>query len=368
MKIHFKNLIIIAISLLLIISSNEVFATDFTSLTLDEAIELGIKNSTQLKINDLDLEVKKLELSEALYKEKKYDRSGFSLGTIEGFMLDEKLYSTQAEYALKEETIKSNYIKENLKYNITSAYYKTLEAKTNLDIVKSTLDNLNFNNTLVKKQESLGTSSKSELYLSNIALNEGYINLENANKTYTRALRSLNMILNIPLDSKYELTSTFTEKKFDTNLNEDIESSFETRLDMIQISNNYNLAKLDFDITKGSFTPNTYKYKYKERTLLKIESLLNDSKQNVTFDIKNKYDDILSNKNNLELAKSNVLKAEEVLRLKKLSYEFDSTTNIDVREAIVQLNKSNLALSNAISNYNLSILNYNKVISIGNIN
>ena len=52
------------------------------SLSLEEAIEEGIKNSVQLEISDLEIDVKKMELKQARQTEREYDELSTFLDTI----------------------------------------------------------------------------------------------------------------------------------------------------------------------------------------------------------------------------------------------------------------------------------------------
>ena len=98
-----------------------------------------------------------------------------------------------------------------------------------------------------------------------------------------------------------------------------------------------------------------------------MEDLLHNAKQNIEFDIRTKYDGIKSAEKQIQLAKANVEKAEEGLRLRELAYKAGTGVILEVKEAITQLYNAKLALSNAIANYNLKILEYNKAVNIGNI-
>lgn len=362
---------ILALSLLitpLISYGEEALAKDIkTTLSLEQAIEEGIKNSQELTINELEIEVKKTEYSEARYRERKYDKSGYSLGTVEGFLLDENMLSKQANYALEEEKLKTEYIREDIKYNVTNAYYGVLQAKDYVNVAKSTLENIKRNHDIIAKKFELGMASKSDVLMSEIALNEGYTNLEKAKEDLERASRALNMVLNYPLDAKIELTSGFKEQEFNRNIDEDIERSYTKRFDIIQLNNNYDLVKLDFDTNAKVYTPNTFIYKYKEINVKKMEDLLHNAKQNIEFDIRTKYDGIKSAEKQIQLAKANVEKAEEGLRLRELAYKAGTGVILEVKEAITQLYNAKLALSNAIANYNLKILEYDKAVNIGSI-
>ncbi|NMA03439.1 MAG: TolC family protein, partial [Clostridiales bacterium] len=110
---------------------------------------------------------------------------------------------------------------------------------------------------------------------------------------------------------------------------------------------------------------NTYKYRYKESSLLKMENLLENSKQNVEFDIRNKYDSIDSAYRQIKLADANVEKAKEGLRITEQLYDVGMATIQDVKESVVHLYSAELGLSSAISSYNLAVLEYNKAVQLG---
>ncbi len=335
------------------------------SLSLEEAIEEGIKNSVKLKINDLDIKVKKTELSEAHRTERKYEKVGISLGTVEGFQLEANMMSKKAKFALEEEELKKEYLKKDIEHNVTSAYYGALQAIDYVDITKNSLKNMQRNKDIIDKKFELGLVSKSDVLMAEIALNETNINMEKAKEDMQRALRALNMILNYPLDTKLELTSDFKQKTFATDLDEDIKNAYETRFDMIQIQHGYELVKLDFETNAYKYTPNTYQYRYKECNLLRVENLLETSKQNVEFDIRNKYDSINSAYRQIKLAEANVERAKEGLRITEQLYDVGMATIQDVKESVVKLYGAELALSGAVSNYNLAILEYNKAVQLG---
>ncbi|WFD09613.1 TolC family protein [Tepidibacter hydrothermalis] len=347
--------------------ADEKSVEDKINISIEEAIEEAIKNSTELKSSDLDIEIKEIELDEAKHTEKKYDNSDISLGTVEGFQLDANMMSKKAEYALEEEKIKKDYKKEDIKHNVTQAYYGSLNARDYMNVAKDNLENVQRNRDIVNKKYELGVASKSDLIMADISLNEAKASFEKSKTDLEKAYRSLNMILNYPLDTKIELTSSFKQEVFDENLDEDLEKAYESRFDIIQMNHNYELVKLDFETNSIMYPSNTYKYKTKERNLAKIESGLADVKNMVEFDIRGKYDDVINAQNQIELAKANVEKTKEVLRLKEFAYNVELGTLLEVDNALNQLYNSKIALSNAISSYNLAVIDYDKAVSIGTV-
>lgn len=336
-------------------------------LTLDDAIKYAIENSMEIKNSDLEIRVKELQRREARSNERKYADASISLGTVEGFQLDANMLSKSAEFALEEEKIRAEYTKENLKYNVTNAYYACIKAIEAEKIAESTLENLARNLEIVEKKYDLGVVSKSDFLMAEIGVNEGKANLENAKVQKQAAIRALNMLLNFPLDTNLELISDFELKEFETDLEKDIEDSYKKRFDMIQMNNNYQLVKLDYETNAIVYPENTYNYKYKKNNLAKMENILNNIESSVELDIRGKYDAMINAKNQIKLAESNVEKAKEGVRLINISYDVDMSTTQEVRETTVQLHNAELAYLNAVYNYNLSILDYKKAINLGNV-
>lgn len=346
-------------------------ANNEVELSLEEAIQAALDNSSQLNISDLEIEIKKIELEQAKGQEDDYEDSkdsGFSLGNVQGFQLDANMASKSAKYALEEEKIKKDYTIENIKNNATRAYYGVLQAKDALDIANNNLKNVGENRDQTKKKLDLGLVSKSELIMMDISLDEAKLKVDSAQKDFEKALRKLNMVLNCPLDTRLNLTSTFEKVDFNADLKSDLEKAYDQRFDMIQMKHNYELVKLDFETNSKKYTPNTYVYRTKEKNVAKIENMLNDLHKSVEADIKDKYDSVISAKKQIELSNANVERAKEGLRMKQASYDAGMATSLEIQEALNQLYTSESALSGAISSYNLAILDYNKAVTLGNIN
>ncbi|MEJ8554706.1 TolC family protein [Tepidibacter sp. Z1-5] len=358
---------------ILITSSTGVYAQDksedIKKLSIEEAIKEGIKNSNEIKLSDLDIQIKEIELNQANYREKKYKKGNndnFS-GTIEGFQLDANMVSKNAEYEFQEEKIKKEYKIENLKYNITKYYYLAIQARDKLFIAQNNLENVENNKNIVNKKFDAGLASKSDLIMADINLSEAKTTLERASNDAKKSLRELNKQLSYSLDTEIELTSDFNEADFLSDLNKDLEKAYKNRFDMIKIKNKYEIAKLDFETNAIKYSENTYTYKYKERNVVKVENLLKEVKSDVEFDIKSKYDEVNVLKRQIDIAKYQVEKEKEQLRLKQSSYNAGMTTLIEVKQAFNNLYKAQIYLDETVSNYNLSILDYNKCVSIGEI-
>lgn len=376
-KSFISKVILVVLAIVMLVNANaRAEANIKTTLSLEEAVEVGIKNSPLIELNQINLEKLRVELSEARSQERKYNKdkdNPFTLmgaavsGTQEGFMLEEEAATKGKQYEIDEANMKEDFIKKSLESGITKAYYGVLQTKDGLDVQKSTLDNLQRNHDIVKKQLEVGTASKSELYMAEIALNEGKVNLAKAENTYKETLRILNNALNYPLDTQLELTSAYKENDANIDLKKDLNKAFENRYDLIVSKNTKELADLQFTVTKRSYTPNTYKYKYAESNIKSLENLLDNKKKEIEADIKGKYDAIKTAKEEIRLMNANIEKASEGLRLAKLQYELGTGTSLKVKEAIVMLNQAELGKANAVASYNTSLIDYDRAVNIGDM-
>ena len=334
-------------------------------LSIEDAIEEAIKNSDAVEISNLELETKKIELKEAKNNEKNYRDSDYSPGTVQGIQLGSKFFSTAADYALEEEAIKQKKTVEDIKYNATNAYYGVLNAKSALDAAIDNLDNSKRSHEIVSKKYELGVVSKSDLLIAQYSLDEAVASMENAQNSYKNATMALDMIIGRPLDTELELTSTYAKEGFSADIKTDIQTAYDSRLDVKQMQHGYELAKLDFETNSVKYTSNTFVYKKKELAAKKAEQSLDDLKLNVEFDIKQKYNGITTKKRNMEIKNAALEKAKEALRLTELSYDAGYKTILDVREARNILYYAQLGYDSEVSQYNLSIIDYNKAVNIG---
>lgn len=358
--------------------ANEENNSEVLDLSIEKAIEDGIKNSDLIEIQKYAIEVEEVKRRQAISQERKYDDAvdmandfGIRLeleGSDEGIYLSNNMLSEQAEVSLEREKLKNEYNIEDLKMNITKAYYMSLIASKNLDIAKNNLENTKRNEEIVNKKYELGVASKSDLLFAQIEVDEAKANLETAKTNKEKAFRSLNMVLDYDLDTQLNLTSEFQKVENERDLENDLKKSYETRLDYVDSKNTAELARKDLETLDDRYGENTYKYRIAQGNTLRAEKAFDAKEKGVEFDVKNKFDAIDSEYRKIELAKSTVEKAKEALRLKELSYEAGMGTLLQVKEARNSLYKAELNLSNSILNYNIAILDYKKAVTIGNIN
>ncbi len=379
----YKNILLKTVVLSLIISiflSSSALAAEVKSeLSLEEATKRAIDTSKFLELNRLGLENTKVGLSQARYSERQFrkmDRSKdpidqFKVGMLPGqqvFNLEEETMSMAKELEIEEASMKAESIKKSLESNVSKLYYGILQAEEMLKIKKDTLSNLEENYKITKRKNELGTASKSQLYMVEIDLNQGKIEVEKAENTYKDLVRSLNNLLNYPLDTKLKLTSSFKMKDKNIDLEKDLKEALVNRYDFKNTQNTVKLAKKNFDVVKKSFTPNTFKYKEADINYQTAKYLEDSFQKDIELDIKAKYDNIISNKKEINLMDTNVKKAEEAYRIAKVQYDLNTSTVLELNEALVMLSQAKLGRASAIANYNTSLIDYSIAVKIGNLN
>lgn len=350
-----------------IILNTFAYAEDIkTSLTLDEAVKIGIENSDILEINKINMENKKVNLRQTQNSERKFNK--YAKGEDQsGFLLEEEVASLGVKYEIEELEMKNEYIKKNLEANISKLYYGALQSRDMLSIKEDTLKNLEDNYKIVSKKYSLGTASKYDLNMMEIDLNNGKVEVEKARDSYRQVIRNLNNLLDYPMETKLSLSSGYVLREASINLGEDLKQAYEKRYDYIVAKNTLALANENFRVVKMSYTPNTYKYKLENGNTKIVETSNKNMKKTIEADIKAKYDNLTTSKNEITLMDTNIKKAEEGLRVLKLQYDLNMATMLQVNEALVGLNQAKLGKASAIGDYNIALIEYERAVKIGDL-
>ncbi len=380
MKLNLKKKIISTTLVCGILLNTISYASGIkTDLTLEEAVKIGIENSEILELSKNGMEIQKIELSKNKSDHIKQDRNRRYATPMEEMMYDAFTGTIQYDQHEAEVDIKrtrnkieememtNEYIKKTLESNISKVYYGGLQAKDMLDIKRDTFKNLEENYNIVKKKFDLGTASQYDLNMMEIDLNNGRIELEKAEDSYKEVMRNLNNLLDYPLETSLNLTTGYKPREFTSNINKDLDLAFDNRYDYIIAKNDLDLERLNFDILKKNYTPNTFIYRKADVGLKSMELQFKNMKKNIEADIKAKYDNLVTSKNEIALMDANIRKAEEGLRVLKLQYDLDMATMIQVNEALVGLNQAKLGKANAIGNFNVAVIDYETAVKIGSL-
>lgn len=232
------NKIKFLITLLIIpIISNSAFAieeiTDGATLSVNDCIDIAIKNSPSIKNYEEYVEIYKARIGQSKSSyfptlgasagydfentETKYRSTHgnstsarvalnqllYSFGKVLSSVKMQKFYKIAAEYDLKNAILETS-------NNVKNAYYGVLAAKANLDIQKANVlvNERQYNRTKAFFEE--GLVSKIDLVNQEVYLSDAKINLVSAENAYQNAIIQLNTAMSAVNAPDYQISNTET--------------------------------------------------------------------------------------------------------------------------------------------------------------
>jgi len=102
-----------------------------------------------------------------------------------------------------------------------------------------------------------------------------------------------------------------------------------------------------------------------EATLLMIKLNIDNMPKNIEMEIRSLYNDLQTNYQAIQSAKSTLELAEEALRVKKLLYDSGLTTLADVQKAQITVYQTNQLLTSKISAFDLATYEWNYATGVG---
>ncbi len=280
--------------IVLLLSGAGIRAQEKKQLTLSEAIELGVKNSKQLKINFEKIEEATAALREAVEKKLPDASISGSYLRILGSKFDLKNNNnngggnnsqppavSQAMYGIASISLPI-YTGGRIKYGIESSKYleqaTKLDAENNQDeVIQNTIEafaNLFKANSAVKlMKENLQQSQQREKDFSNLEKNgllarndllkaqlqssSVELNLLDAQNNLQLANINMDLMLGLPSTTELELDTTGIEKKDDNRTLEDfLQAAATNRKDMMAIDYRKKSAVDDVKSTEAQLYPN----------------------------------------------------------------------------------------------------------------
>jgi len=337
-------------------STGESTLPEGKSLSLNQAVELALKDNHQVELAVLGVEKAELALEQAEFTKKKTlnaltnpERKDQNVA----FIIDVVPVQAMSGKVIAE-TAKS-YIDNSIKFGVESAYYGVLRAEKMLEVSKA---------SLVRAQEQLkqaeakfkaGTVAKIEVISAQAQLKSAEAEVNEGKSGVEKARMALNQTLNLNLDTPIKLTDKFTFTPADEI---DTEKVFQemTEKDSTYVGEKegYNINNVNWEYYQKYFTKNTFKYREAEYALKESEVNLDKATTTLQLNIKSAYLDLKTAEENYQVLTKRLEQANEAYRLTKLRYDVGMATGYDVLDMETSLNQADLALLNALYNYNLA--------------
>lgn len=252
------------ISFAMLILSGAVFAQDRKTLGLQEAIDLGIKSSKQLKISQAKIDEATAALQEAI--DKKWPNATASASYLRlnsanidlrsssnnngGPKVNQALYGIvnlsmpiyaggrirygirSAELLKKAIELDAEMNKEEIIQNTIEAFANLFKAGSQVRLIKENLASARQRVKDLSNMEKNGLLARNDLLKAELQASTVELNLLDAENNLDMANLNMDLMLGIPADTRLSLDTAGIEKAYDTRvMNDFVQAAFKNRKD-----------------------------------------------------------------------------------------------------------------------------------------
>lgn len=324
------------------------------SLTLDQTVELAIKNNPQIQLADLGVDKAKLALEQVIFDaEKMEDRMGNRRDQSSEMVID--IAPKQAESGELISDISREFTKNNIKYNVENAYYGVLKAEKLQEVNEAAYKRAQEQLKQAQARFKAGTAAKFDVITAESQLKSAEAELNKAKSSVKIAHMGLSKALDLDLDTPINATSKFEFKETEPiNVDQVILDYSEKDLGVVSAREGYNIQKILFAYYEKYYTRNTFKYREAEFNLKDAQVKYDNAQKDLEFNIKNTYQNLITAEENYHVLTKSLEQAKEAQRLTVLRFQVGMATSYDVLSAETTLKQVELGLLDALYNYNLA--------------
>lgn len=328
------------------------------SLSLEESIELGIKNNPQVSLLDLTIESAKVNVAEVESSVKSMNKILDSGGN---YMADTSTYQVlyilpaQAQFGYDHAVLNKAFTLNSIKYNVESAYYNLQLAEKSLEINRLAMKRSEDQFKSSETKEKQGQVSRYEVITAESNYITAQTNYESARNNVLACRRNLNQWLGQDIETPIILKEEIAfEEGEPIDLNQAIQDVKLTNANYFALKGTYEIAKLTKTYEQQYYFPNTYIY---QRAGIQAQSAEHDMKTLETtleIAVRNSYNRLETAAANYTSLSSSVELSKKALELASLRYREGLGTIYDVQDADLNYQGTELNLLNAIYSYNLA--------------
>ncbi len=349
------------------------------ALSLDKAIEYALKNSMDIKIQEVELQKADVAYDEGIRDVKKAENNideMFTRDPMTGMSVpDAAINRTLIENGASRRGVKLAYdlakwnkeLKINeIKYNVEKAYFDLLQAEKELEIAKENLALSQKQLEHGKLRFELGLISKQQLLGLEMGLSQAQAGVDSAKMFYDLQLMSFQDTLGLPFNKLVDLTDSIVYKKHEEiNLDTAIKQGLENNVNIKAAKESFEVSKLKLAATKVRYPENTYRYREQEAEVAKAEKNYEVAKNGVEMSVRSAVLNLLTAEKQITIYEKTIEQAEQALKIAETSFDLGKNTSTDVHQANINLMNAKKELSKQIHAYNLALLDYESSIGIG---
>lgn len=376
-----RNCLIIGLNLLLIISIPFGYSQEVKKLSLDDCIEIALKNNTDIisaksnaKSASADLQYAIGNFTPSLDASAGWTRNSEAWTTIR---FDELVSSKESYYyevsisqpiftffknyfSLKSAKMGKKYYKKQMSWtkqivvlDVKLKYYNVLKQKQLLKVAEETLKTSEEELNRITEMENIGAASRAEVFQQKVRVGENKLVLVEAKNAFTNAKTALNYTLGIDVMTEIEFVSQAEDlsvKALDIDFDKAVNQALNNRLDYQSTQDMLKSAHANVSYQKTQYLPDISfygRYRWWDVQFPKNQRDLEEfDSYSFGFNLGFNYVNPVKTDANVQKAKARVVSAEADLE------QAERQVALDVKTAMLEIEKSieNLEVTEEIVN------------------
>jgi outer membrane protein TolC len=336
------------------------FKGEAVELTLQQAIDIALKNNPSIEQAKLELEQDNVA----------YDKGNSGIRTarkrLKEFNKDSSTYLTAVTKSSVANELgwaiaQREYQKalDTQKREVEKMYFGVLHAQQGVDIQEENLKVAKDLYEKTKKKLELGQVAKQEVTSSELNYIKAQKSLTGAKNGLTAAKMGMNIFLGYDVMNNIELKDELIYKKFTpVDIEKVTDEALKNRVDMLQAELGREIAKIDMEVAEKKYAKVVFEYREKEVLAKKAEKGAETAKKSVEMDVRNKYLAVMQKQEEIKAAEKSVELSQTMLDSALLSYDLGMAVLTDAQQAQIGLQAEKLAQSQAILDYNIAVLEF----------
>ncbi|MDS1029668.1 TolC family protein [Bacillota bacterium LX-D] len=320
-------------------------------LTLDQALDLAVKNNHQMELDKLSVEKAKLQLEEAKYSAKKYKDE--YLTTLDLAKL-KYVVPISAEMNLLIAENKARVSTDSLKLEVEKNYYEMLKQQAALKNAQTALTRANEQLKLTQSKYKAGVAAQSDVIADEVKVANQEAAVFQAQNSYDKAKVAMAKSLGLSLDTSFEPVTKFTYNPAKIDLAAEIERGLKNNVEVIAAQETIKVAEATFEQTKKYYPSIVFAYRQAEFDVANSKAQYTNTKANAELKIRQAYFDMLSAEKAYKTLETSLKNAQETYRVAALRYKAGVATRIEMEMAADSLHKQEDAVMEALYTYNLA--------------
>lgn len=335
------------------------------TLTLQQAVDLAVKNNPQVQLAKIDRDKKSKSAAYAARTSRDLEKR-----------MDEPTYFSYSPYADKMKVYLSPKIAQlqqqqaeqvcaitinGIKIQVERAFYELIKARENEQIAENALQRADAQLRIANSKFAVGAVAKIEVTQNEAAQAGARAALTSARNNSHQKMLDLNKVLGLDMATIINPSGVFEFKAETFEFQSLLDKANQEAMSIIAAQNSYDIASWSYEFIVNYYGTNNQDAQLAKEDVNSTKVMLQQAKDNIVTAVNQTYANYRSLEEQYQYLSKAVELSREAYRLRQLSYEVGMATFEDVQKASDDLHKAEAALSECIYTYNTvkSAMKYN---------